>query len=43
VEARKELVGVASRMLIAKILDPDDYRRLSESSMKEVAKTLSEK
>lgn len=43
VEARKELVGVASRMLIAKILDPDDYKMLSETSMKEIAKTLSPK
>jgi DNA-binding TFAR19-related protein (PDSD5 family) len=40
VEARKELVGVASRMLLAKILDPEDYKKLSESSMREVAKTL---
>jgi len=43
VEARKELVGVASRMLIVKILDPDDYKMLSETSMKEIAKTLSPK
>jgi len=41
VEARKELVGVASRMLIAKIPDPDDYKMLSEAGMKEIAKTLS--
>jgi len=27
-------------MLTAKILDPDDYRKLSEASMKEIAKTL---
>ncbi|MEM3041582.1 MAG: hypothetical protein QXG97_06125 [Nitrososphaerota archaeon] len=40
VEARKELVGVASRMLLAKILDPDDYRKFSEASMKEIARTL---
>jgi hypothetical protein len=30
-------------MLIAKILDPDDYRKLSEAGMKEIVKALSSK
>jgi hypothetical protein len=40
IEARADLVRASSRMLTAKILDPDDYRKLSEASMKEIAKTL---
>jgi len=40
IEARADLVRAASRMLTAKILDPNDYRELSETSMKEIAKTL---
>jgi len=42
VEARKELVGVASRMLLAKILDPEDYRKFSEAGMREIAKNLTQ-
>ena len=40
IEARADLVRASSRMLTAKILNPDDYRKLSEASMKELAKTL---
>lgn len=40
IEARADLVRASSRMLTAKILDPEDYRKLSEASMKELAKTL---
>jgi hypothetical protein len=40
IEARADLLRAASRMLTAKILDPDDYRELSETSMKDIAKTL---
>jgi len=32
IEARADLVRASSRMLTAKILDPDDYRKLSEAS-----------
>jgi len=40
IEARADLVRASSRMLTAKILDPDEYRKLSESTMKEIARTL---
>jgi len=40
IEARADLVRASSRMLTAKILDPEEYKKLSESSMKEIAKTL---
>jgi len=40
IEARADLVRASSRMLTAKILDPDEYKKLSESTMKEIAKTL---
>jgi len=40
IEARADLVRASSRMLIAKILDPEEYKKLSEASMKEIAKTL---
>jgi len=40
IEARADLVRASSRMLTAKILDPDEYKKLSESTMKEIARTL---
>jgi len=40
IEARADLVRASSRMLTAKILDPDEYKKLSESTMKEIAKSL---
>ena len=40
IEARADLVRASYRMLTAKILDPDEYKKLSESTMKEIAKTL---
>ena len=40
IEARADLARASSRMLTAKILDPEEYRKLSEASMKEITKTL---
>jgi len=40
IEARADLVKASSRMLTAKILVPEEYRKLSEASMKEIVKTL---
>jgi len=40
IEARADRVQASSRMLTAKILDPDEYEKLSESAMKEMARTL---
>jgi len=40
IEARADLVRASSRMLTGKILDPDEHKKLSESTMKEIAKTL---
>jgi len=40
IEARADLVRASSRMLTAKILDPEEYKKLSEATMKEIAKTL---
>jgi len=40
IEARADLVRASSRMLTAKILDPEEYKQLAESTMKELAKTL---
>jgi uncharacterized protein YfkK (UPF0435 family) len=43
IEARADLTRASSRMLIAKILNPEDYKKLSEASMKEIQRVLKEK
>lgn len=40
IEARADLVKASSRMPITKILDPEEHRELSESSMREITKAL---
>ncbi|MEM3382237.1 MAG: hypothetical protein QXI59_06285 [Candidatus Bathyarchaeia archaeon] len=40
IEARADLVKASSRLPITKILDPEEHRELSESSMREITKAL---
>lgn len=40
IEARADLAKAASRMLVAKILDPEDYRKFSEAAMQEIRKAI---